>query len=92
LVPAKKWHTCKERCEAHSPDTHPEDGFIHLTKEPELLLPVANDFYKSVKGAHATSQGRFLPFGKMEVHIGLPKRYFSMSREQKHVSVTGCVC
>lgn len=25
-----------------------QDGFIHLTKDPSLLLSVANHFYKSV--------------------------------------------
>lgn len=28
----------------------PQDGFIHLTKEANLLLGVANHFYKSVQG------------------------------------------
>ena len=27
-----------------------QDGFIHLTKEAELLLGVANHFYKQVPG------------------------------------------
>ena len=27
-----------------------QDGFIHLTKEPSLLLTVANHFYKGVPG------------------------------------------
>jgi hypothetical protein len=51
LVPQNQWHSCKERCEAYYPPTYSQDGFIHLTQEPELLLPVANHFYKTVQGA-----------------------------------------
>jgi len=29
---------------------HPQDGFIHLTQEAELLLGVANQFYQDVPG------------------------------------------
>ena len=30
-----------------------QDGFIHLTQDAELLLPVANHFYTGVDGAFA---------------------------------------
>jgi hypothetical protein len=29
-----------------------QDGFIHMTKEPKLLLTVANHFYTDVKGEY----------------------------------------
>lgn len=32
------------------PPSPQQDGFIHLTKEAELLLGVANHFYKQVPG------------------------------------------
>jgi len=32
------------------PPTPIQDGFIHLTKEADLLLGVANHFYKQVPG------------------------------------------
>jgi uncharacterized protein len=32
------------------PPTYEIDGFIHLTKDPSLLLEVANHFYKSTIG------------------------------------------
>jgi uncharacterized protein (DUF952 family) len=32
------------------PPTYPQDGFIHATGNPNLLLDAGNHFYKSVKG------------------------------------------
>lgn len=48
-----------------------QDGFIHLTQEANLLLPVANHFYTSVPGdficlgldpSKLTSEVRALPY------------------------------
>lgn len=38
----------RARCTPHTPQ---QDGFIHLTKDPQLLLGVANMFYKGVADA-----------------------------------------
>jgi hypothetical protein len=32
------------------PKTYVADGFIHCTKEPEVMLQIANRFYKSLPG------------------------------------------
>lgn len=53
LVPQSKWQECKKAGKQYLPPTYAQDGFIHLTKEPELLLPVANHFYKGEQGANA---------------------------------------
>ena len=50
LVPAEQWQACKQQHKAYYPPTYEQDGFIHLTKEPHLLLPVANHFYRDQKG------------------------------------------
>ena len=69
LVPRQDWDECKASGRAYFPPTYAQDGFIHLTKEPELLLPVANHFYKDVPGpfskrvdACQTLERRFLIF------------------------------
>ncbi|KAL4419496.1 hypothetical protein ABPG77_002282 [Micractinium sp. CCAP 211/92] len=41
MVPAAAWTACLE---------YQQDGFIHLTADPALLLPVANHFYTSSRG------------------------------------------
>ena len=50
LVPKSQWSDCQGRCTPYYPATYTQDGFIHLTKEASLLLPVANHFYKDVPG------------------------------------------
>ena len=55
LVPQSTWQACKQAGKQYFPPTYSQDGFIHLTKDPKLLLPVANHFYRDVEGAHACS-------------------------------------
>jgi uncharacterized protein (DUF952 family) len=50
LVPAGAWDAAKAAGTPYFPATYETDGFIHLTKEPHLLLPVANHFYKAAPG------------------------------------------
>jgi hypothetical protein len=50
LVPAEAWNCTKAAGTPYFPPTYEADGFIHLTKEPALLLDVANHFYKGVPG------------------------------------------
>lgn len=57
LVPAADWDACKTGGKAYFPPTYESDGFIHLTKEANLLLPVANHFYKDVKGVVPSRHG-----------------------------------
>lgn len=52
LVPASAWTECKACSSPYFPPTYRHDGFIHLTKEAELLLPVANHFYKNDPGTY----------------------------------------
>ena len=46
LAPAPAWRACREAGEAFFPESYGLDGFIHLTEKAELLLPVANHFYR----------------------------------------------
>jgi uncharacterized protein (DUF952 family) len=46
LVPQPIWRACVDEGQDYFPTTYEADGFIHLTAEPSLLLPVANHFYK----------------------------------------------
>ena len=46
LAPAPAWRACREAGEAYFPESYGLDGFIHLTEKAELLLPVANHFYR----------------------------------------------
>ena len=39
-----------ENC--YYPPTYNMDGFIHATADPQLLIEVANHFYKESKGIH----------------------------------------
>lgn len=50
LVQQGLWQECKAEGRPYVPPTYEADGFIHLTKEPHLLLPVANHFYTGVPG------------------------------------------
>lgn len=43
LVQEDKWKEAGG--EGYLPPTYAADGFIHATKEAQLLLPVANHFY-----------------------------------------------
>ena len=47
LVQAGIWASLKEKGAAtYTPPTYDADGFIHLTRDADLLLGVANHFYK----------------------------------------------
>mmetsp|Transcript_37989 Transcript_37989/g.63874 ORF Transcript_37989/g.63874 Transcript_37989/m.63874 type:complete len:478 (+) Transcript_37989:188-1621(+) len=50
LVPKTTWIKSKLFGQPYFPPTYDADGFIHLTKDPKLLLPVANHFYSDVPG------------------------------------------
>lgn len=50
LVPVADWAACQASGTAYYPATYSQDGFIHLTAEPSLLLTVANHFYKQAPG------------------------------------------
>ncbi|KAI8464687.1 MAG: hypothetical protein J3K34DRAFT_439610 [Monoraphidium minutum] len=50
LVQSDLWAACKAGGAPYYPPTYASDGFIHLTKEAALLLPVANHFYTGVPG------------------------------------------
>lgn len=39
-----------ENNQLYFPAAYPKDGFIHATKDPLLLLTIANHFYKNCKG------------------------------------------
>eukprot|EP00903_Cladosiphon_okamuranus_P006599 g6446.t1 len=48
LVQEAKWKATGG--EGYLPPTYEADGFIHATREAQLLLPVANHFYADVPG------------------------------------------
>lgn len=50
LVPTATWQEVVTQKVDYFPPTYTQDGFIHLTKDPALLLSVANHFYKDVPG------------------------------------------
>ena len=50
LVPKSSWHKLVSDGAEYYPATYSQDGFIHLTKNPSLLLSVANHFYQDVPG------------------------------------------
>ena len=50
LADKAQWEECKASQTAYYPPTYDQDGFIHLTAEPGLLLDVANQFYKAAPG------------------------------------------
>ncbi len=49
LVPADYFHGLPVS-EPYLPKDFAAEGFIHCTKEPELLLKIANGFYKNLPG------------------------------------------
>lgn len=50
LCPAETWQSCKSKDDPYFPPSYSQDGFIHLTADPSLLLTVANHFYKGDAG------------------------------------------
>jgi len=51
LIQVSLWQQHTASKTPYYPPTYEADGFIHLTKEANLLLPVANHFYRSVEGS-----------------------------------------
>lgn len=51
MVPVAQWQECVASKQPYFPPTYQQDGFIHLTAEPSLLLTVANHFYTASQGA-----------------------------------------
>ncbi len=49
LVPAERWRSWPAG-EAYLPAEYEQDGFVHCTKGDELMLQVANRFYRDVPG------------------------------------------
>ena len=49
LTPAAYYHSLPAEA-AYLPQDFERDGFIHCTAEPEVLLEVANAFYRQVPG------------------------------------------
>ncbi|CAL8463589.1 g3123 [Coccomyxa elongata] len=47
LVPKDSWIEHQQSRKPYFPPTYDQDGFIHLTKDPNFLLGVANNFYSS---------------------------------------------
>mmetsp|Transcript_22891 Transcript_22891/g.58383 ORF Transcript_22891/g.58383 Transcript_22891/m.58383 type:complete len:144 (-) Transcript_22891:346-777(-) len=47
LVAADLWSEAKQQGKSYFPPTYAQDGFIHLTADPEFLLGVGNRFYKN---------------------------------------------
>jgi len=50
LAPAERWRTWPEG-KSYLPDAYADDGFVHCTAGDELMLAVANRFYREVPGA-----------------------------------------
>ena len=51
LVQESLWQRAVSTGEIYYPPTYAQDGFTHGTANPELLLNVANHFYKDVPGS-----------------------------------------
>ena len=51
LVQAALWQQAIDSDTAYFPPTYAQDGFIHATAQPALLLEVANHFYQDVPDA-----------------------------------------
>ncbi|CAF3702300.1 unnamed protein product [Rotaria socialis] len=49
LAPATRWYTWSED-KPYLPAEYDKDGFIHCTSGDELMIKVANRFYKGVPG------------------------------------------
>ena len=87
LVPAEYLHGLPTS-EAYLPREFAQDGFIHCTKEPEVLLRVANQFYREVPGemlvlvideSKVTAQVKYEPSAP-EAHL-FPHIYGPLNRE-----------
>lgn len=50
LVQTDLWDKTQSSGAAYYPPTYSQDGFIHLTADPALLLEVANRFYTDSQG------------------------------------------
>lgn len=50
MVVLERWNAEKATGKPYFPPTYEQDGFIHLTADPNLLLEVANHFYTEVPG------------------------------------------
>lgn len=50
LAPAERWHTWDAE-RPYLPAEFDTDGFIHCTGEADVMLKVANRFYRTVPGA-----------------------------------------
>jgi uncharacterized protein (DUF952 family) len=50
LVQKSVWQAAKQSGNEYYPFTYQQDGFIHLTKDPQFLLGVGNHFYQAVPG------------------------------------------
>lgn len=47
MCPKMAWDTCSTGdCNDYFPPTYDQDGFIHATQDPSMLIPIANHFYK----------------------------------------------
>ena len=51
LAPATRWERACDGGGAYFPPTYEADGFVHATAVPELLLEVANHFYRAMPDA-----------------------------------------
>jgi uncharacterized protein (DUF952 family) len=49
LAPAAAFNALPEAAD-YLPEAFAQDGFIHCTREPEVLLQVANAFYRGLPG------------------------------------------
>ncbi len=49
IVPADVFYA-HDKTKPYTTESLTTDGFIHCTKEPEVMLHVANRFYKNIKG------------------------------------------
>ena len=67
LAPAARWTTVTEGGEDYKPETYNQNGFVHLTALPDLLLTVGNSFYKPSKGDWLLLDLDVSKFGTREV-------------------------
>jgi uncharacterized protein (DUF952 family) len=49
IVPAGYYHA-QPADRPYLPEAYPADGFIHCTREPEVMLQIANRFYRTAAG------------------------------------------
>jgi uncharacterized protein (DUF952 family) len=50
LLTSADWSVCKASKADYLPPTYEQDGFIHATKEANLLLTIANLYYTAAEG------------------------------------------